>query len=156
VWLPIQRDDDARRPIYQRRMEQCRRIGTEARLPSDSRCAANNRGRGRAARAEVGSQDDVGVEQGDQGVEVTTSGCQKEGIDYRALTSEVGVGDLGASDPAPCPTRQLPGRNRGSTHHGGDLLERQLEHVVEHEGQALSRSQSIQYDLERQADRVGE
>ena len=101
------------------------------------------------------SQDDVGVEQGDQCVEVTTAGCQKEGVDHRALTSEVGVWDVGAFDPAPCPARQLPGRSRGSTDHGGDLLEWQLEHVVENEGQALSGSQGIEYDQESQADRVG-
>ncbi len=38
----------------------------------------------------------------------------------------------------------------------GNLLEWQLEHVMEYEGQALSRSQGIEYDQESQADRVGE
>jgi hypothetical protein len=137
-------------------MEKRRRIGTEARLSSDSRCTVHDPGRTRTARAEVDSQDHVGVEQGDQCVEVTTAGCQKEGVDHRALTSEIGIWDLGASDPAPRPARQLSGRSRGPAHHGGDLLEWQLEHVMENEGQALSGSQSIQYDQESQADRIGQ
>ena len=40
--------------------------------------------------------------------------------------------------------------------HGGDFLERQLEHVVEHERQPLGRGQGIKHDEESQADRVGQ
>ena len=118
-------------------------------------CAANDPGRSRAARAEVDSQDDVGVEHGDQCVEVTTASCQEEGIDHRTLTGEVGIWDLGAPYPTPCPARELPGGCRGSIDHGGDLLEWQIEHVMQNEGQPLSGSQGIEYDQERQADRVG-
>jgi hypothetical protein len=94
VGLPIQRDDGARGPVYQHRKEQRRRFGTEARLSSDRGCTTHDPGRSRTARAEVGSQDNLGVEQGDQCDEVTTAGCQEEGINDRALTSEVGVGDV--------------------------------------------------------------
>ncbi len=45
-----------------------------ARLPGDRRGAAHDHGRSGTARAEVGPQDDVGVEQGDQGVEVAARG----------------------------------------------------------------------------------
>ena len=86
------------------------------------------------------------------------TGSQEERVDDGALTSQVGVGcgDIGTFDPAPRPARQLPGRGRGSTHHRGDLLEWQVEHVVENEGKALCRGQRTEYDLERKADRVGE
>ena len=109
----------------------------------------------RAARAEVDSQDNVGVEDGDQCVEVTTAGCQKECVDHRALTGEVGVWDFGPSDPAPCPLAELPGGSRGSTNHWGDLLKWQREHVMENKGQTLGGSQGIEYDEQSQPDRVG-
>jgi hypothetical protein len=146
VRLPIERYDDTSGTIDQRRKEHRRRVGTEARLPSDSRCTTDDHGRSRAARPEVGPQDDVRVEHGDKCVEVTTASCQEEGVDNRALTSEVGIWDFGASYPTPCPARELPGRGRGSIDHRSDLLEWQFEHVMENEGQALSGSQRVQYD----------
>ena len=148
VRLPIERDDDSGGTVDQRRKEHRRRIGTEARLSSDSNCAANDRGRSRAARAEIDSQDDVWVEHGDQCVKVTTASCQEEGIDDRALTSEVGIRDIGAPYPTPCPARELPGGSRGSIDHRSDLLEWQIEHVMENEGQPLGRSQGVEYDQE--------
>jgi hypothetical protein len=148
VRLPIERDDDTGGTVDQRRKEHCRRIGAEARLASDSRCTADDDGRSRAAGPEVGSQDDVRVEHGDQGVEVTTAGCQEEGVNNRALTSDVGVWDFGAPYSTPCPARELPGGSWGPIDHRSDLLEWQFEHVMENEGQALSGSQRVQDDEE--------
>jgi hypothetical protein len=89
VGLPIQGDYDARGPVYQRRVEHCRRICAEARLSRDSGCTAHEPGRTRTARAEVDSQYDVRVEYGNQFVEVAAAGCQKEGVDHRSLTGGV-------------------------------------------------------------------
>src|SRR5215831_9245943 len=51
-----------------------------------------------------------------------------------------------ASKAAPRAAGELPGRRRGPADHGGDLLERQLEHVVQHERQPLGRGQGIEHD----------
>jgi AhpD family alkylhydroperoxidase len=104
-------------------MELRRRIGAQARLPGDGGCAVDDSGSGRTARASVGSKNDVGVEQGDQRVEVAAAGCQEKGVDHRALTSDVRVrcGDFCPVDAPPCPAGQLPGRGRGSTHHSPAL-----------------------------------
>lgn len=75
---PIQRDHDTSRPVDQCRMELCRWIGAQPRLPGHGRCAADHHGRSRAARAQIGVQDDIGVEQGDQRVQVTAAGCRKK------------------------------------------------------------------------------
>jgi hypothetical protein len=155
VRLPIERDDDTGGTVDQRWNEHRRRIGAEARLTSDSRCTADDDGRSSAAGPEVGPQHDVRVEYGDQRIEVTAASCQEEGVDNRALTNEVGIWDLGTSYPTPCPAGELPGGSRGSIDHRSDLLEWQLEHVMENEGQALSGSQRIKYDEESETDRVG-
>jgi hypothetical protein len=155
VRLAVERDDDTGRTVDQRRKEHRGRIGTEARLPSHSCCTVNDHGRSGAARPEVGSQYDARVEHGDQCVEVATSSCQEEGVDNCALTSEVGIWDVGASHPTSRPARELPGRSRGSIDNRSDLLEWQVEHVMEHEGKALRWSQRVKYDQESETDRLG-
>ena len=155
VRLSIERDDDTGGTVDQRWNEHRSRIGAEARLTSDSRRTADDDGRSSAARAEVGPQHDVRVQHGDQRVEVTTASCQEEGVDNCTLTSEVGIRYFGAPYPTSRPARELPGRRRGSIDHRSDLLEWQVEHVMENEGQALSGSERVQNDEESETDRVG-
>jgi hypothetical protein len=50
----------------------------------------------------------------------------------------------------------LPAGDRGATDDLGDLVERILEHVVEHEGGALGRCQSFQDQLQGDANVVVE
>src|SRR5262245_47526311 len=40
--------------------------------------------------------------------------------------------------------------------HGSDLVERLVKHVVQHEGEPLCRTQRVKYDLESEADGVGQ
>ena len=110
------------------------------------------------ARAEVGSQQDVGVEHGHEGVEVAGPSSREEGIHDRTLASGIALGGcgLGALDPATGSARQLPRCLRSAAHHGPDLVEGQVEHVVEHEGQALWGREGVEHDLEGEADRVGQ
>ena len=120
--------------------------------------AAEHPGGARPAGAEVGAGHDVGVEQGDEGFEVAGPSGGEEGVDHGALTGGVALrgGDLGSLDAAAGPAGELPGRLGRASDHGGDLVERQVEHVVEHEGEALRRPQGVDHDLEGEADRVGE
>ncbi len=91
--------------------------------------------------AEVGAQHDVRVEKGDESVEVAGAPCGEEGVHDRSLPGWVAFrgGDLGTVDPPPGPAGQLPGRLGRSPHQGTDLFERQVEHVGQHEWEALGR-----------------
>jgi hypothetical protein len=61
---------------------------------------------------------------------------------------------------APCTRRRarlaLPNRGRRAPEDGSDLVEGHGEHVVQHEGDPLGRSQRVEDHQEREADRVGE
>ena len=62
-----------------------------------------------------------------------------------------------ALDPPPSSARELSGRGRGTPDHRRDLLERQVEHVVEHEhSESLCGVERIEHDEKREAHRVGE
>ena len=66
------------------------------------------------------------------------------------------VGNLRAAHPAASPARELAGGGGGAVDEGGDLLEGQVEQVVQHERESLSRRERIQHHQQREADRVGE
>jgi hypothetical protein len=98
------------------------------------------------------------MEDGDEGVEVARTSRSEEGIDHLALPIEVRFRrwSVGAFDPSPCTTGELPRRIRCSADHGSDLIEWQLEHVVEYKGQPLGGCEGVEHDLESEADGVGE
>jgi hypothetical protein len=50
---------------------------------------------------------------------------------------------------------ELSRRGCRAAHHGSDLVERHVEHVVQHEGQSLGWGQRVEHDLQREADGVG-
>jgi len=80
-----------------------------------------------------------------------------KGLYKKALAGEIGVGSGGrALHPATCAARELPCRGRGAAHDGGDLVERQAEHVVQHERDALGGGQRSQHHEQRESDRVGQ
>ena len=58
-------------------------------------------------------------------------------------------------DPPAGSACQLARRDRGSFDHRGDLLERDREHVVEHERQSFGRLERFEDDEQRQAHRIG-
>ena len=82
----------------------------------------------------------------------------EEGVDHFPLADDIGVGgmDIGSAYPAPGPASELPRRGRGTPHHGGDLVEGQVEHVVQDERQPLRGGQRVQHHVQRQPDRVGQ
>ena len=109
------------------------------------------------ARAGVGAQDDVGVQQGDERVEVPLAGGGEEGLDHLALLVGIGVAHgRVALDAAARPAGELPRGLGRAVHDRGDLVKRDREHVVQYEGQALGRGQRLQDDEQRQAHRVGQ
>src|SRR5262249_56013556 len=76
--------------------------GEHERLPCHGRRAADDR-RGSRLGAAVGSQHDVGVEDGDEGGEVALAGGSEEGVDDLPLAGEVADVPARALDPAACP-----------------------------------------------------
>ena len=105
----------------------------------------------------VGSEHDVRVEHGEKRVEVAAARGGEEGFDDLPLAGEVGAGSLSRSlHPAAGAAGELPGCGRRATHDGGDLVEGDGEHVVQHEGEPLGGSQRFEHDEQRETDRVGQ
>ena len=132
------RDDRSRGSIHQGWPNLCAGEGSGA-GPAGDRSRAFEDPK-RALCAEVFAQDDVWIEDRDKPIEVTATRRRKEGIDDRALTGQVRVrsGNVGTLDPTPGPAGELPRRLGRSIDHRRDLVERQLEHVVEDEGEPFS------------------
>jgi hypothetical protein len=63
---------------------------------------------------------------------------------------------LPAAHSAPRVARELPRRIRGASDNRCDLLEGQVEHIVQNEGNAFGRPQLIEHNEEREADRIRE
>ena len=61
-----------------------------------------------------------------------------------------------ALDAPPGAARELAGCFRGSVDDRRDLVEGQVEHVMQHEGDAFRRGQLLQHDQHGEADRIGE
>jgi hypothetical protein len=59
-------------------------------------------------------------------------------------------------DSTPRPAGQLLGRIRRASQDGSDLVERDGEHVVQHEGESLGRRQLLEHDEQGQPDGVGQ
>ena len=106
--------------------------------------------------AHVGAQHHVGIEDGEEPVEVAVVRGGEEGLDDLALLVEAGVGhDALALHPAPRAAGQLPRRLGRAVHDRRDVGERHREHVVEHEREPLWRRQGVEHDEHRQPHRVG-
>jgi len=100
-------------------------------------------------------QHDVGVEHGQQRLEVTPAGSGQEGADDLPPPGGLGFGDrVGLLHPAPGPAGQLAGGRGGALHDGRDLVKGHGEQVVQHEREPFGRGQSVQHHEQGQADRV--
>ena len=118
--------------------------------PSDRRTGEQ------AGSAAVHPEDDLGVEDPEQRVEVPGSGRRQERVDDATLDGHVGVRARRAlADASPGATRQLTGGRGRLADDVGDLVERHGKDVVEHERQALGRRQRLEHDQERDPDGVG-
>ena len=115
------------------------------------RLAARSRGR-RVPR--FGQDGRLGVEHGHQGLEVTALGRGREGVEDTSLGGLVGHGRCGGSHAPSRPARQL-GRGGARGASGlTDLLERDAEHVVQHESHPLARV-AVQDDEQGKGHLVG-
>lgn len=88
----------------------------------------------------VGAQDDVRVEDGEQRVEVASVGGSEEGVDERRVTEAIHLlGRVLLPHARARPARELAGRRHAAVDDRGDVVERNREHVVEDERDALGR-----------------
>ena len=101
-------------------------------------------------------QDDIGVEDRDQSVEVPVARGREEGVDDLSLSVQVGVGD-GVLSPhaAAGAARQLARRLGGAVDDRRDLVEGHGEDVVEHEREPLGGAQRLEHHEQRETDGVG-
>ena len=118
--------------------------------------AADQRGHARTRRTAVRSNDDVGVEDGQQAVEVALARGGQERVDDGPLAVEVDVRNGRALDASTGPARELSGRRRRPADDGRDVVERQREHVVEDEGDAFGGRQGVEDDEQGEPDRIAE
>ena len=118
--------------------------------------APHQGGGSRTGEPAVGPEHDVGIEHGDERLEVATPRGGEERVDHLPLTGPVGVGHGGALHPATGPAGELARRLGGAAHDLGDLVEGHGEHVVQDEGQPLARRQRLEHDQQGETDGVGE
>ena len=107
-------------------------------------------------RAAVDAEYDVGVEHRNQRVEVSAPRGGEEGVDELSLADRIEVRYRGTLHPAACATGELPCRGGRALHQRSDLVERDREHVVQHEREPLGRCQRLEHDEQREPDRVRE
>ena len=107
--------------------------------------------------AEVDAEDDVGVEDASSASKSPARAAARNASTTSRCAAEVGVGagaapwTLRRARLASC--RAAAGR---AVDDRCDLVERQPEQVVQHEGQPLGRRERLEHDEQREADRVGE
>ena len=146
---------DAGGAVDQRRAQRRQRPREHDRVAGDGLGAADDPRRRGAAGVAV--QHDVGVEHGHQAVEVAGPGGAEEGVDDRPLPGEVGLGRRRRLlHLAPGAAGELAGGGRRLVEDRGDLLERDGEAVVQHEGHPFRRWQGLQHGHQRHADGIGE
>src|SRR6202035_2780936 len=111
----------------------------------------------RPGRAALAPEDDVGIEDREQGLEVAVARGREERLDDPALLAPaVGLGVARAPDASPRSARELTRRRDASLDDRRDLLERHAEHVVQYDREPLGRRERLEHDEHREADRVGE
>ena len=113
---------------------------------------------GRGAREAVGAQHDLRVKELNQRRHVPGPGGGEKRVDHRLLRGNGTLRLVRARrpDPVPRPARQLPGGFRRAVEHRGDLTEREVEHVVQHERDPFGRGQRVEDHEQREPHRVGE
>jgi hypothetical protein len=100
-----------------------------------------------AAALRIDPENDLRVEDRDQGLEIALARGGEEGIGHLTLAAEVGVRGWGpALDPAAGAASELSRRGRRAVDDRCDLVERHGEHVVQHEGEPLGRLERVEYD----------
>ena len=104
----------------------------------------------------VGPEHDLGVEDGDERVEVAATCRGVEGVHDVPASGAVTRRRRRVLHAPAGAARELTGRVGRALEHHRDLVERHREHVVEDEREALGRAQGLEHHEHREADRVGE
>lgn len=105
----------------------------------------------------VGSEFDIGVEDGDESLEVAGARGAKEGLDNVPVAGEVDGGVVGgAMDPAAATAGELAGSDGSASDDLRDLVEGDAEDVVEDEGDALGRGEVLKDREHGKANGLGE
>ena len=118
---------------------------------------AGGAGRTGRDRALVGSHHHVGVEDGEERLEVAVARRGQERVDHFALALHVDVGNGRLALNAPAgPAGQLARRLGRPFDDWGDLVEGHRKDVVQDEGQPFRRSERLEHHEERNPDRVGQ
>jgi len=102
-------------------------------------------------------QDDVRIEQRNQGIEVTKSCRLEKGIDHLTLVHEILVrdGHIGVSYTASGPARELSCGLGRAVYERRNRFEWLLEHIVQYKSNALCRGQAIEHYEEGEPDGIG-
>ena len=148
-------DDEAGIAIYQCRPHKaCRGPGVAQRSFRDVPCAAEFGRFGGRDHPAICAPDSVWVEQCQQSLEVALAGGGQEGLDDLPAPGQVSVVNGPAAHSGACPACELLGGDGAAPNDAGDLGERHVEHVVQHECDPLSRREAIQHDEQRESHRV--
>ena len=122
--------------------------------PGDRGCPSH---RTLSGRAEIAAQRHVGVQNGDQPIQVAGTSGGEESVDDGVLGHQVGVrAGRGLLNALPCPAGQFAGGLRRPLDDRRDLVERDREHVVQDERQSFGRCQGVQNHEQRQSHRIGQ
>lgn len=147
------RDNDSNIAVDERNARCGRAPGEESRYLIGARQAP---ARTHVCRSFIGCENNLRIEDLEQGGHITAPRGAKEG--FRQLTMESDrlaiAFDVAAHAPAG-PAGELTGGLPGATDQAGDLVERQGEHIVQHERHALQRTEALQDYQESDANRVG-
>jgi hypothetical protein len=93
---------------------------------------------------------------GEQAGHVAPSGRGEERLHQLSIcTALVVVGPSGALDPAPGAAGELARRDRRPIHDASDVVERDIEKIVKHEGHALRGREAVQDHHQRDTDGLG-
>ncbi len=120
------------------------------------RLTRDHLGAAQCAALAVGAQHDLGVEDGDERVEVAATRRGVERVHHPAPAGAVARGRGRVLHAPAGPARELAGRVGGPLEHHRDLVERHREHVVEDERESLGRAQRLEHHEHREPDGVGE
>lgn len=150
-------DDGSGGPVDQRRSDEGSEFRCHHGVCGDVSSRVNHDGPPAARCPAVSPEDDVGIEHGNQCIEVAILGRGEEGVHHDPLPREVRVGSRSlATYPATCSAGELPRGGRAALDQRRDLVEGQGEHVVQHEGEPLGGRQHFQHHHQRESDRIGE
>ena len=140
----MRRHDDADGSIHERRPREAREFSERDRLLRPDRRAADLRRRAGRDR-DVRPHHEIRIEHSEQAFEVASAQGCKKGIDDLSLSHQIGVGRYRtAAHTTSRPAGELTRCGLGTADDRRDFIERQREHVVQHEGEALCRCQSVE------------